>query len=278
MTNPLQRYFRVPKLYVKLPSKSRFYPDNMIDQSVNQELAVYPLTAMDLILLKTPDAILNGEALLKVVKNCVPDVQDVKLLVEPDINSILLAIRIASNGETMAWDTKCPSCQKDNTFEINLTHILETQSFVDEPQAIDFQGELRIHVRPYNFEQRNLQMLNEVEESQTLKLLNSDMEMTEQEKMKRLSAHVDNMASRTFHVVSLSIESIEIVSTNERVTDRAYIEEFLKGISNNQADVIIQTIKQLNQTGIDTKNSFICESCGHEWEQNLDFDPTSFFD
>jgi hypothetical protein len=277
MTNPLQKYFRVTKLYVKLTSQTKLYPDNYVNLSVNQELAVYPLSALDLILLKTPDAILNGEALLKVVKNCVPDVTDVKLLVEPDINTILLAIRIASNGETMAWDTSCPNCNKEHTFEINLVHILETQSVVDTHNPIDFQGELRVHVRPYNFEQRNLQMLNEVEESQVLKVINSDDQMTEQDKMKQLSAHVDRMANRTFHVVSQSIQSIQIIQTQETVTDRTYIEEFLKSISSTQADVIIQHIKQLNQTGINTKHSFACDACDHAWEQNLDFDPTSFF-
>jgi hypothetical protein len=278
MTNPLNKYFRVPKSYVKLPSKGRFYPDNFVETTANGEVAVYPLSAIDQILLKTPDAILNGDALLKVVKNCVPGVVDVKRLVEPDINTLLLAMRIASSGNTTEWTIACPKCNTEHAFEIDLNSIVETQSYIDEDPVILFNGELKIYIRPYDFEQRNLQLLNEIEEAQTVKLINSNQEADENEKIAQLSRHVDSMAQRTFDVVSLSIQMIEIVGTKERVTDRTYIAEFLKGITRSQADVIIESIRELNQKGINAKQRFTCTNCTHEWEQGLDFDPTSFFD
>lgn len=278
MTNPLNKYFRVPKTYVKLPSRGRFYPDNFVDVTANGEVAVYPLTAIDQILLKTPDAILNGDALLRVVKNCVPGVSDVKLLVEPDINTLLLAMRIASSGNTTEWTMACPKCNTEHTFDVDLNSIVETQNYIDEDPIVDFNGELRIYLKPYDFAQRNLQLLNEIEEAQAVKLINSNQELDENQKMAELSRHVDNMAQRTFDVVSLSIQMIEIVATKEIVTDRTYIAEFLKGITRTQADSIIDTIRELNQKGINTRQRFTCTSCSHDWEQILDFDPTSFFD
>lgn len=277
MTNPLQKYFRAPKLYVKLPSQGKFYPDKFIQMSVNQEVAVYPLTAMDQILLKTPDAVLNGEALLKVFRSCVPDVADVRQLVEPDINTLMVAIRVASNGAHMPWDTQCPACNHDQTFEVNLSNILDTQQLLNMESVIDFKGELKIHVRPYNFEQRNLQILNEVEESQSMRLVNDNTEISESEKLRQLSELVDKMSDRIFHVLSKSIEKILIVATQETVTDRQHIEAFVKHISKSDADIIMNMIKQMNQTGIDTQITCECESCAHEWKTALDFDPTSFF-
>lgn len=275
--NPLNKYFRVPKAYVKLPSQGRFYPPNFVETAANGEVAVYPLSVVDQILLKTPDAVLNGEALLKVVKNCVPGVADPKRLVEPDINSILLAIRIASTGATSEFGAVCPSCKTDHKFDINLSHILEQQESIVEDPIIDFNGDLKIYLRPYDFEQRNLQMLNELEESQLLRTLNSQ-ELDEQTRAARMSQHVDNMTTRTFDVVSLSIQMIEISSTREQITDRGFISEFLKGITKPQADSIIEAIRALNQKGINTTTKFACTNCGHQWEQQLDFDPTSFFD
>jgi hypothetical protein len=92
----------------------------MINLAVNQEIAVYPMSALDQILMRTPDALLNGDALLKIVKNCVPDIQNVKQLVEPDINTLLLAIRIASVGPSMELELNCPACQQENNYQ-NIT-------------------------------------------------------------------------------------------------------------------------------------------------------------
>lgn len=278
MTNPLQKYFRTPKLYVKLPSQGKFNTHEFVNTSVNGEVAVYALTALDQILLKTPDALLNGEALLKVFKSCVPDVSDVKQLVEPDINTLMVAIRVASNGAHMPWDTTCPACNHEQTFEVDLAQILDTQQMVQTNPVIDFQGELKIHVRPYNFIQRNMQILNEVEESQTVRIINNNQDLTESEKLQQLSAHVDKMSHSIFTVLSLSVEKIEITSSQEIVTDRSHIDAFVKGISKIQADAIMNMIKELNQSGIDTKVSLKCESCGNDWHSQLDFDPTSFFD
>jgi hypothetical protein len=277
-TNPLTKYFRAPKLYIKLPSEGKFYPPNFLTTAANGEIAVYPLTAIDQILLKTPDAILNGEALLKVVKNCVPDVADPKLLVEPDINVILLAIRIASSGSTAEWKISCSNCNHENLFDVNLADILATAQSVEGTSEILINNSLRVKVRPYNFEQRNKQILNEIEESQTLTLLNSNTELDENSKIAQLSQHVDKMAQRTFDVLAMSIESVTVIETGEVVDDPQFIQEFVKGISRTQADVITSSIRNLNQSGLDTVNKFKCENCGHAWEQKLDFDPTSFFD
>jgi transposase-like protein len=191
---------------------------------------------------------------------------------------LLLAIRVASTGPTCDWEITCPKCNTTHTFEVNLTHILESAAPITQDATVDFNGELRIYLRPYDFEQRNLQLLNEIEESQTLRLINSDSDMDENAKATRVSLHVDKMADRTFEVVALSIQMIEIVATREQVTNRAYISEFLKGITKAQADQIINEIRNLNQQGIKSEQRFTCTSCGHDWEQQLDFDPTSFFD
>ena len=276
MTNPLSQYFRTAKVYTSLPTDCQFYDPTMIETSVNGEVAVYPLTTIDQIMLKTPDAILNGEAMIKVFHSCVPGVKDVKNLVEPDINALLLAIRIASNGPTMEIDTKCPKCEAEHTFDVNLTAILETAEKLTELPAIEMDG-LVIHVRPYNFEQRNLQLLNEVDESRSIRILNDNIEMDENKKLEELAVHINKMANRTFDIVAKSITSITITKTGESVTNQSYISEFLKGIGKSQADVIIDQIKQLNQMGVNTKTHFECSSCGHQWDQSIDFDPTSFF-
>ena len=282
MTNPLAPYIRSPKLYVKLPSLNQFYDPNSIETSINGEIAVYPLSAIDQILLKTPDAMLNGESLIKVVGHCVPGVKNIRQLVEPDINTLLLAIKIASSGSTTELDVQCPNCQAPHTFDIDLSGILDNQTVINEDDTVlQFDDNLVLHLRPYNFEQRNLQMLNEIQESQTLRILNEDTELDEIVKVAKLGQQVDDMSNRTFDVVAKSIASITILKNEQgkqqEVTDQSHISEWLKGISSAQANIIINRIRELNQTGIKTDNDFRCDKCEHEWSQPIDFDPTSFF-
>lgn len=277
MTNPLQEYFRAPKLYTKLPSKGKFYDAGSVELALNGEVAVYAMTALDQINIKTPDALLNGEALLKIISNCVPGIKNAKQLVEPDINTLLLAIRIASQGAHMELPCVCPSCSKENNFQIDLTAILETQTELDDVEAIDLDGELLVYVRPYNFEQRNLTLLNEIQESQAVSLLNQNPDLDPTERMTELGKHVSKMADRTFDIVAKSITGIKIVKSGQLVQEEQFIKEWLKGISSQQASIILDKIKQLNKEGIDTTCNFICENCNHEWKQPIDFDPAGFF-
>jgi hypothetical protein len=228
-------------------------------------------------MLKTPDALLNGDALLSVFRNCVPGVKDPKQLVEPDINTLLVAIRIASAGPTMEIDTTCPNCGKEHSFGVDLTGFLETQTYLEGSSYIEIDGALQVFLRPYNFEQRNLQLLNEVEQARSIKTLEAT-DTTDVEKISAVTKHVNQMAQRTLDVMAMSITEIKIISSGEVVTNREYIQEFVKGIPTTSANAIIDKLKELNAVGIDTQTTFQCDSCEHTWSQSIDFDPTSFFE
>ena len=45
--NPLKKYYRQPKQFIKLPSGYKYYPDGAIEVSESGEVAVYPMTAKD---------------------------------------------------------------------------------------------------------------------------------------------------------------------------------------------------------------------------------------
>lgn len=276
MTNPLEQYYRTPKLYTQLPSQGQFYSEDMMETAPNKEVAIYSMSALDQINIKTPDALLNGDALIKVIQNCVPGIKHPKKLVEPDINTLLLAIRIATTGPTLSMPSVCPKCSESHEYDIDLNAILETQSLMSPISPLDLEGELLVYLRPYDFQQRNLTLLNEIKQSQAVNLVqNSDL--SEQEKISKLGEIISEMAERTFDIVAKSIDYIKIVKTGQIVKDPDFINEFLKKISSQQAKVIMTTIKQLNVQGIDTLSKFSCQACDHEWEQAIDFDPASFF-
>ena len=69
-TSILKKYQRQPKLYIDLPSQGKYYSEGSLTK--HEEIEVYSMTASDEIIIKTPDALLNGEATARIIANCVP--------------------------------------------------------------------------------------------------------------------------------------------------------------------------------------------------------------
>ena len=67
--NPLLGYFRKPEVFITLPSKGKYYPDGTIDIPPSGEVGIFPMTARDELLMKTPDALLNGSSTAEVIKS-----------------------------------------------------------------------------------------------------------------------------------------------------------------------------------------------------------------
>jgi hypothetical protein len=76
-----------------------------------KELPVFPMTAIDEITYRTPDALFNGQAVVNVIQSCIPDIRDAWKTPGADLNAILVAIRIASYGHDMDMTVKCPSAK-----------------------------------------------------------------------------------------------------------------------------------------------------------------------
>ena len=93
--NPLSAYFRAPKLYTTIPSGGRFYSEGIMTVPDNGELAVFPMTTKDELMLKNPDALLNGDAVIKVIKSCVPDVMDTRNLPVCDVDILTADTKIS---------------------------------------------------------------------------------------------------------------------------------------------------------------------------------------
>lgn len=277
--NPLKQYFRQPALYVKLPTQGKWYKPDEVEMNADGEIAVYPMGAMDDILINTPDAMLNGQALEKVIKNCAPEIKNVKKLLIPDLDAILLGIKSATNNGKIDFERNCPKCKHENSFDINANFMLDTISIIDPSLGIlDFDENLTLHIKPYNFEMRQLWIRKEFEEERSIKAIEQTAEnLDEIDKAKILSESVGKIASMTFSLVARSIEKIYMKRENITVTNPEHIGEWLMGINTNLSEGIIESVNNLNQIGIQKTLDVSCQNCGHSWNETLNFDPTSFF-
>ena len=90
------------------------------------ELPVYPMTAIDEITVKTPDALFNGTATAELIKSCVPDIKDPWAINSIDLDAILIAVKSATGGNDLEIETICPNCQEDAKYGVNLVGLLST--------------------------------------------------------------------------------------------------------------------------------------------------------
>jgi hypothetical protein len=271
--NPLKQYFRQPAIYLQLPSLGEFWPEGSIDLPPNKQLPVLPMTAIDEITYRTPDALFNGQAVVNVIQSCVPNIKDAWAVPNSDINAILTAIRIASYGHEMEITTRCPSCTNVDDYSLDLRSVLEQIKMPDFKTQIKH-GDLEIAFRPISYSAQNETNALQFDEQRILQMLpGSDMD--EKEKMLKLNEALKKITAITVQALKHSISSIR--TPQAIVSESEHIEEFL-----NNCDRALFTKIRDHVLNIRTESELKplkikCAECSSEYQQPLTLDMTSFF-
>ena len=111
--NPLSSHFRAPKLFAPIPSAGKFYESAVVEMPETLELPVFAMTAKDEMIMKNPDALLNGEAVAQVIQSCVPNVKNARAMLSSDIDVLLVAVQGATYGDAVVVTAPCPTCEED---------------------------------------------------------------------------------------------------------------------------------------------------------------------
>ena len=272
--NPLSQYFRQPSIYVKLPSGGQHYADGAIDMPANGELPVYPMTAIDEITYRTPDALFNGNAVTNVIKSCVPAIRDPWAIPAMDVDSILVAIRIASYGHNMEMSTTCPHCENEADYGLDLRTILEQIKTPDYSKPV-VAGDLQIFFKPMTYKNLNDNNQKQFEEQKLLQVL-PDSDMPDTDKMTAMSAALVKITHITIDALSQSVAAVK--TPDGLVSEPGFIEEMLKNCDRRLfaqiRDHIINVKSQAEIQPIKLK----CSACEKEYQQAVTLDMTSFFE
>ena len=270
-TNPLQKYFRQPKIYVNLPTKGMFNePGTLVGDPEN--MPIYGMTGMDEILMKTPDALLKGESTVKVIESCCPSIKngwDVNIL---DLDLILSAIRIATHGNTMTISHSCNECKETSDFEIELGNIIThfNQCAYDGKIVLK---DLIIRLRPLSYKKwTEFQMVSfniQRQMTQIIRMEESD------EQTKLANALYEQMANLQRETLLSQIEAVEVP---EGVVDqRTYIQEWIETTEQAIYDAIKNQIEKNRLAWEIPKMKVTCPDCSAENEVGIDMDQSSFF-
>jgi len=211
--NPLKSYYTNPGTYAFLPSQGKYYSESPL-LSADGEIEVLPLTAVDELHLQSPDGLLNNDSLYKVISHIVPGIKDPAEVVKPDLDIIFIAMRIVTYGEDMGVDVRCPKCNADNHFSVNLPTVLATAKPMVAPDQIEI-NKLKIKFRPYTIYSQNKFNEYMIEIQRTATLLdryNNDENMADDQREQLrngIKEKINKSSEELFDIVTDSIVSIE---------------------------------------------------------------------
>ena len=277
--NPLAKYFRIPGVHVKIPSQGAFMPAGSISFTPAGDIPVYPMAARDELLLKSPDALMSGYALEKLIESCVPAILTPRLITTQDLDVLLLAIRVATYGETMNLDATCPKCESVTQIRCHLPGLLATMKFVDPDNAVRLSDEVMAYVRPYNLVNATTVALASYEEARKLRALDEqEPAATTMVRNTAISQSMDRINNLNLAMLGDCI--LKIVVPGAEVADHRAIAEFVGNVPKPWIETIDAKLRAINQGSIDKSLHVVCqnEECKHEWDTEVELNPSNFFD
>lgn len=272
-TNPLKQYFRRPAIYLKLPSGGKYYPEGSIDLPENKEVPVYPMTAIDEITSKTPDALFNGIAVTEIIKSCIPNIKDPWAIPAMDLDAILISIRAATNGNMLDVESVCPACKEESSYNINLVGLLSNLGKGEYDNIVNV-NELKIKFNPLSYRKVNEINLAQFEIEKIIR--NLENVTNNDERLKISSQTMLRLNELSMLLITEAVESISTPSVI--VTEKEHIIDFLRNCDKNTFDILKNTAVSLRESSQLKPLNVKCVHCQHPYDQTLTLNVSDFFE
>jgi hypothetical protein len=250
---------RIPGETFRLPSHGLFYKNNeLADDVINGEVHVFPMTALDEIILKTPDSLLSGQSVNQVFLRCIPQILKPMKLLSRDVDYLMMCLRMISYGEELDI-TYTHSCEgaKSHGYVVNLKPLI-TQAKPIDPTTIGTIYTLKlgnamvVKLRPPIFESvMNMYLTNFQATNASITLLEAQTKLLD--------------------VISDTIVSVD---GNE---NRDHIQEWVKAIPAGWMQDISEALQKIGDWGPSTTVNLTCKDCNQPMEVEIPLNPISFF-
>lgn len=273
--NPLAGYFRMPGLTVPLPTGGRYLPAGTIEMDATGRVEVFPMGSADELLLKSPDALMSGLAVERLLMSCVPSIKAPQMISAPDLDVLLIAIRVATYGNLMPVDVECPSCSEEMSFDCDLSAVLGTM--VDVPETIELRlsKDVIVVMKPHSMASQTKLLLAAYDEQRRAQNIDEDS-LTDEQRKHLYEVTIDRFAG--FQAQSLTNGIVKIVVPNNEVAERKFIEEFVRKTTKQWQNKIQNKLEEINTMGVNRDIEVKCTACAHEWKSTLEFNPATFFE
>jgi hypothetical protein len=277
LTNPLASHFRSVQVHQSLPTGGQYFDPGTIEMGMTGELAVMPMTARDEIMLKNPDALLNGEAVMGLIASCVPGIKEPRRVSVPDLDVILLAIKLASFGDELEMQVRCPKCEKDFEVKTSIRALLAQVKPIDHKLAeLRVADDLLVHLRPYDYEAKTILEMATFEETKIIQFM-VDTEVSMEEKQERFGKAFEKMAELNLDLLGRCVSAV--LAPGGKVVEADYILEWIKNADRRTVKLISDRLTQMSESGLPKEVDMTCpeKTCQHTWKTPMVFDASHFF-
>lgn len=283
--NPLSAYFRAPKLFTSIPSGGQGYTPDIVEMPETGELPIFAMTSKDELIMRNPDALLNGEAVTQVIQSCVPNVKNARKMLSVDIDILLIAIQGATYGDDIEVSAECPKCTNKTTAIASVDTALATMGSVDGNYQIEENG-LTIEVKPFNYSSTIKAGITNFKSTRSLQALAEIPD--EMERLAMFNQNFKEIALLNTELVTDSVASITAKDPDGNeivVTDRQQILEFLDNADSSIGKAIENQIGVINNQGVNLEMELECEfedcvkahnGVPHKFNSKVNFDPVNF--
>ena len=273
--NPLTNEIDLPGISVTLPTGGKFYDQGVLKSGANPEdLMVGPFSMWDEVNWRNPYSIMSGDAIRKLLTRVTPDIERPDGLCAVDVDTILLAARQASYGNTMEMEIVCTNdeCKKTGQIAVRLDNVmLQYQSLLPAEQwQVTFENGQVAQIRPILYSEviDMLKMAIQTEKETKRIDINDD---DKQELM------VDRMINTQVSLMRTSIAWVKSKS-GEIYHDQDIINDWLDNIPVTWVEELREKTRLINELNGEAGSvEYECPHCGHKQMVNVIADPTRFF-
>jgi hypothetical protein len=240
-----------------------------------------PMTAKDEIRFKTPDALMNGQGVVDVIQSCVPDINDAWEIKSYDLDTILVAIRIATYGETMEINFNVPGANENVSHTVNLPSILDELRATKVDGHITLKDGLKITVRPLTYKDMTTTSLQTFQQQKMYTAI-QDSQLSDEDKATRFNDAFKALTDLNSSILLKNIESITMQDGTE-ITDSAHIKEFIENANATLVKEIEDKLMQLRGQGavkplkLKATEDQIKKGAPATYEVPVTFDTSNFF-
>jgi hypothetical protein len=262
--NPLLQNLRLPGETVRLPSKALYYSSEIVTDDVKKdgELHVYPMTTYEELLMKTPDLLYSGQAIIQTFARCIPQILDPLQMYSKDIDFLLIALRKVTYGSeiTINYTHTCEDAE-EHEYTYNVDQFIRSSKSIEgsyQPQdsKITLKNGQVVTVRPF--------ILQDVIDAS----------------QRSTSTQFDGMSELEFVMAMKDIIVGGIgpaITQVDEVVDREMITEWLEALPPPLISELSSKIDKINQFGAIMDVEVTCQDCGEKLTINVPLNPQSFF-
>ena len=250
MENPLQQYYRAKEIYVKLPTQGKWMTNPPM-LTEDGEIGVRAMSMKDELLLTIPDALYNGQA--------------------------ILASRATSYDKVFPVDVKCPHCEHQDMFDVDLQIVLGKVTHIYEKTEVEI-DDLVIEMRPNTLSAVNANNIKTTETARMLMELRNQKDNIDATLQEKYSDNMQQIAAANFVLIADAIVKVTMPDGVE-VTDMQNIIDWLTNTDRKTIDILNRHQAKMNINGIPKEFDFTCssEECGKSFKSNVEFNPSFFF-